>query len=341
MRLVRSAEALSSRWQLYRLLGEKARLRLLALAAEEELGLGEIAELLEESLPNVSRHAAPLRQAGLLAERRHGTRTFVRIAEEALADPVVRDALAAGRALCTAEGSLERIREVVSRRDARTREYFEAEAPAEAASNGLAVELPAYLGALSALIPDRELAIDAGTGDGVLLDVLAPIFRRVIAIDRSPAQLGRAQARVTDRGYANVSLLCAELDAPAVLRATGSGADVVVAARMLHHAARPRVVMESLCALLRPGGRLFVLDYQRHTDEVFRERQADVWNGFDASELEAHGRSVGLSDVRVTPLPSELVRQAPDGHVGWQVLVGTRPLDEAQRRERALSAVGG
>lgn len=336
---MRSAEALSSRWQLYRLLGEKARLRLLALAAEEELALGELAELLAESLPNVSRHAAPLRQAGLLSERRHGTRTFVRIADEALADPVVQDALAAGRELCSAEGSLERIREVVSRRDARTREYFEAEAPTEAPSS-LAAELPAYLGALSALIPDRELAIDAGTGDGVLLDVLAPVFRRVIAIDRSPAQLARAQARIAHRGYGNVSLMCAELDDATVLRAAGAGADVVVAARMLHHAARPRIVMEALCALLRPGGRLFVLDYQRHTDEVFRERQADVWNGFEPAELEAHGRAVGLADVRVTPLPIELVRQAADGHVGWQVLVGTRPLDEAQRRERALNAVG-
>src|SRR5262245_2761976 len=81
-----------ARWQLYRLLSEPARLRVLALAAEEELALGELAELLEESQPNVSRHAGPLRQAGLLAERRQGTRTLVRLAPAAALDPVVSDA---------------------------------------------------------------------------------------------------------------------------------------------------------------------------------------------------------------------------------------------------------
>jgi ArsR family transcriptional regulator len=74
-----TAVGLEGRWQLYRLLGEPFRLRLLALAREEELAMGELAELLDESLPNVSRHAAALRQAGLLSERRHGTRSFMRL----------------------------------------------------------------------------------------------------------------------------------------------------------------------------------------------------------------------------------------------------------------------
>lgn len=297
----------------------------MALGAEEELSLGEIAELLGESQPNISRQAAPLRQAGLLAERRHGTRTYVRIAEEALSDPVILDALAAGRALCSAEGSLERIREIVARRDARTREYFGVER-SDAEPSHLAVELPAYLGALSVLVPDRGLAVDAGTGDGALLDLLSPIFTAVIAIDRSPAQLSLAERRIGSRGYSNVSLLCAELDDEVVRRAVGAGADVVVAARMLHHAPRPRALVESLYALLRPGGRLVIVDYQRHADEAFRERQADVWNGFDPAELEAHGRAAGLRDVRVSSIPMDLVREAADGHVGWQVLVGVRPV---------------
>ncbi len=91
---------LDARWQLYRLLSDPFRLRLLALANVEELALGELAELLAESQPNVSRHAAPLRQAGLLSERRQGTRTLVRLDAAAKADPVVCDALLAGRSMC-------------------------------------------------------------------------------------------------------------------------------------------------------------------------------------------------------------------------------------------------
>ncbi|MDB4947293.1 MAG: Transcriptional regulator, ArsR family / Methyltransferase fusion, partial [Labilithrix sp.] len=89
-----------TRWELYRVLAEPVRLRLLALAAEDELAIGELAGLLGESQPNVSRHLTPLKQAGLVLVRREGTRALVRIAEAAAADPVVADALASGRALC-------------------------------------------------------------------------------------------------------------------------------------------------------------------------------------------------------------------------------------------------
>lgn len=158
-----------ARWQLYRLLSEPARLRVLALAAEEELALSELAELLGESQPNVSRHAGPLRQAGLLAERRQGTRTFVRLAPAAALDPVVSDAVNAGRELCSKDGSLARVPEVVRARDARTREFFERPGP-DATALEFAPELPAYLFALGLLVEHRSLAVDAGTGDGVLLD---------------------------------------------------------------------------------------------------------------------------------------------------------------------------
>jgi ArsR family transcriptional regulator len=314
---------LEARWQLYRLLGEPFRLRLLALAAEEELALGELAELLDESQPNVSRHAGPLRQAGLLAERRHGTRTFVRLSEEVEGDAVILDALSIGRALCTEEGRLQRIPELVRQRDARTREFFARPLP-HTEPAALAAELPAYLQALRELVPARDLAVDAGTGDGVLLDALAPIFKRVIAVDRSDAQLERAAERVLLRGYSNVSLLSAELGDDAIRRAVGPGADVVVASRMLHHAPRPRVALEALTRLLKPGGRLVIVDYQRHADESFRERQADVWNGFEAEELEAHARAAGLADVHTRELPQGLVQAQADPHIGWQALVAVR-----------------
>src|SRR4051794_13005869 len=94
-----TAIAPHTRWELYRVLAEPVRLRLLALAAAEELAIGELAALLGESQPNVSRHLTPLKQGGLVLVRREGTRGLVRIAEAAAADPVVADALASGRAL--------------------------------------------------------------------------------------------------------------------------------------------------------------------------------------------------------------------------------------------------
>src|SRR5688572_7860377 len=295
------ATAPETRWQLYRLLAEPARLRLLALAAEEELSLSELAELLDESQPNVSRHAGPLRQAGLLAERRQGTRTLVRLAQDACADAVVADAVSAGRELCNADGSLLRVAAVVRARDLKTREFF-AEPPLRNESLGIAVEVPAYLSALSLLMERRGLAVDAGTGDGALLDVLAPLFDRVIALDRSEAQLARAAERVRVRGYANVSLFCAELDAEEVQSAAEEGADVVIASRVLHHAPLPREAVRSLAALLRPGGRLLVIDYCRHADEALRDAQADVWMGFEERELIEFATAAGLCAAKVQKL---------------------------------------
>jgi DNA-binding transcriptional ArsR family regulator len=240
-----AAPGFDARWQLYRLLSDPFRLRLLALSNVEELALGELAELLGESQPNVSRHAAPLRQAGLLAERRQGTRTLVRLPPEALADAVVRDAVEAGRELCEQDGSLERVAAIVRGRDEKTREFF-AKAPREGAELAWAPELPAYLSLFGALLPRRELAVDAGTGDGVLLDLLAPVFARVIGVDRSDAQLERAGRRVKQRGYTNVELMQAELGAPELAERVGAGADVVVAARVLHHAPLPRVALGEL-----------------------------------------------------------------------------------------------
>lgn len=319
-----AAPGLDARWQLYRLLSDPFRLRLLALAAVEELALGELAELLGESQPNVSRHAAPLRQAGLLAERKQGTRTLVRLPSEALGDAVVRDAVAAGRALCQEDGSLDRVAAIVRGRDEKTREFF-AKASRDGAEVGLAPELPAYLAALGALLPRAELAVDAGTGDGVLLDLLAPIFRRVIAVDRSTAQLERAARRIKQRGHVNVELVEAELDDAELRARVGEGADVVVAARVLHHAPLPRVALSELSALLRPGGKLLVIDYARHTDEQMAAAQADVWMGFEPAELLLLSAEAGLTDARVFPIPQSYAAFATDGHVGWQLLAATKP----------------
>ncbi|UJR81899.1 metalloregulator ArsR/SmtB family transcription factor [Sandaracinus amylolyticus] len=323
-----------ARWELYRLLGEPFRIRLLVLASEDELSVGELAELLHESQPNVSKHVAALRRAGLLVDRKQGTRVFVRLAEGAPEDAVVADALRAGRALCEQDGSLARVAEIVRKRDAAARDFFArgGQTEGELEPDALPPELPAYLAALAPLIERRQLAVDAGTGDGRLLDVLAPLFDRVVGLDRSSARLARAAQRVSRRGYVNVELVEGEVDDAAVrrrVRALG-GADVVFASRILHHAPKPVKLLEALAALARPakgdheGGAVVVLDYQIHEDERLREQQADLWLGFDERELVSMAHDAGLCRASVRGVPSGVRGRGPDAHVGWQVLVARR-----------------
>ncbi len=319
------------------MLSEPARLRLLALAAQEELSIGELAELLEESQPNVSRHAAALRHAGLLRDRREGTRTLVRIASEASRDPVVIDALASGRVLCEEDGSLARVGSVLRAREAASREFFAR--PAKAKVDALPAEMAAYLAALAPLVTSRMLALDAGTGDGRLLEVLAPIYERVVAIDRSDAQLARARDRAATRGFSNVTFVQGELDSPELRRAIeqaaarparragsarpGGGADAVFASRVLHHAPQPGRVVAQLASFCAPGGALVVLDYAHHDDESMRD-QADVWLGFEAAELRRFARAASLEDVRVTGIPSPFCGDGPDRGLPWQLMVARK-----------------
>ena len=312
-------ETAPQRWELYRLLSEPIRLRLLAVCGEEELSIGELGDVLGESQPNVSRHVAALRQAGLVAMRREGTRALVSLRDDD--DLVVKDAIASGRAMCESDGSLKRLAEVIRARDAIARDYFDAGRGREPAAP--ASELGAYLAALAPLVDHKKLAVDAGTGDGALLEVLSPIFDRVVAIDRSEAQLAMARARCKHRGLANVDLVKGELDAPEVRKLVHGKADVVFAVRVLHHAPKPGAVLAKLAELLRDGGTLVVLDYARHDDERMREH-ADLWLGFSEAELKKLARAAGLHDARISAISPRLTGTGPDAHLPWQLMVANR-----------------
>lgn len=304
-----------ARWDLYRILSEPIRLRLLSLVAEERLTIGELADLLGESQPNVSRHAGSLKQSGLVLVTRQGTRSLVELSPTAQKDAVVLDALESGRALCEADGSLRRIVEVVLARDAASREYFARSREDVAAALSVPSELPSYLSALACLLPRRALAVDVGTGDGSLLDMVAPVFSRVIALDRSPAQLELAKLRVQARGYRNVELRGGDLEA---LGDVFGKVDVAFAVRLLHHAPKPEDLLVRMRPLLSPGGALLLLDYAAHDDETMRE-QADLWLGFQADELTKMAKVAGFSDISVVSIPSP--SKGSDAHLPWIALI--------------------
>ncbi len=109
-----------------------------------------------------------------------------------------------------------------------------------------------------------------------MLDVLAPLFARVIAVDRSPARLARCASRVAARGFNHVSLFPGSYDDAALVERVDAagGADLVFASRTLHHASRPAQAVQSFARLLKKGGHLVVLDYLPHDDDRMREEQS-------------------------------------------------------------------
>ena len=322
---LRHANAGSERWELYKLLSEPTRLELLALTSVEELSIGELTELLRESQPNVSKHVSALRRVGLLRERKQGTRVFVGLAETAERDPLIADAITTGMSLATETGSMARVADVLRARDLPTREFF-GRLREEAAGFSIPAELPAYLSALAPLITHRKLAIDAGTGDGKLLEILAPLFERVIGIEREAAQLELAKERLAHRKYSNVTLVeGAYDDAQIVQRVRKLGAaDVVFASRVLHHAAQPEKSIKALSELLSPHGTLICIDYAAHDDERLRSEEADVWLGFSAEDLARYAKRAGFAEAHVNSIPLARNGAGPDRHLQWHVLVAKR-----------------
>jgi ArsR family transcriptional regulator len=292
------------RADLFRLLGDEDRLRLLALCAEEELTVGELASLLGESQPQITKKSQPLREVGLLSARRDGTRTLLRSHMEP--DVILDAAIAEGRVLCSKDGSLAKVASIVAAREELSRRFFDAEAPVEPEQLPRAdAELLGWLPVIAPLLPGRALAIDVGTGEGTLLPLLSPIYERVIAVDRSPARLARCGARIAALGLPNVRLREGDVEdsglAEEILQR--GGADLVVMARVLHHAAQPQNQIAAAARLLRGGGHLVVVDYLPHDDEAMRE-QGDVWLGFEPTKLRTWLTASQLVGVTVAPMPS-------------------------------------
>src|SRR5690606_25872883 len=265
----------AGRADLFRLLGDEDRLRLLALCAEEELTVGELAQLLGESQPQVTKKSQPLREIGLLNARRDGTRTLLKsearfdgVWGDGEPDPIIAAALEEGRRLCARDGSLAKIARVVAQREELSRRLFETPSGELEPAPSADASLLAWTPLLAPLLPGHALAIDIGTGEGALLPLLSPLYERVIAIDRSPARLARCSARIAQWGLPNVRLREGSVDDPLLAEEVHQrgGADLVVMARMLVHASRPQDAIASATRLLRAGGHLAIVDYLPHDD---------------------------------------------------------------------------
>ena len=316
-----------TRVDLYRVLGDSGRLQILALCAAEELSIGELGEVLRESQPQVSRKVASLREVDLLEARRDGTRTWLKVVEGCEREAVVADALVEGRRLCLKDGSLARLPGLLAAREETGRAFFDGLKTVASVPSGVPDSMHlAHLAALAPLLPGRALAIDVGSGEGALLEVLAPLYERVIAVERSRAQLARCAARIAERGFHHVSLFPGSYDDVALVERVeaAGGADLVFASRALHHASRPAQAIQSFARLLRKGGQLVVLDYLSHDDERMRD-QGDVWLGFSSMDLAAHFSAAGLEMVGDVEIPIAYHRDGPDSGLDWHAFVVRKP----------------
>jgi ArsR family transcriptional regulator len=281
---------------LFRLLSDSTRLRLLRILKTDRFNVTELTGILGVAQSNASRHLGLLKDAGLVSEEREAGYVYYRVAEEArsnghgplwsLLDTHFKSAVA-DRAVRADDA---RAQEVLRLR----KENFDTHGDPRQLVPGRS--WAAWARALGHLLPPLDVA-DIGCGDGYLTLEAARWARTVIGIDRSADVLDRATALARRRRISNVTWKRGDIGK---LPLPDQSVDVALLSQSLHHASSPAEALAEATRILRPRGRVLILDLREHDEAWVRNRFGDRHLGFSASELERLLRAAGLSNVRVS-----------------------------------------
>ncbi len=283
-------------------LADETRARVLLLLEVSELTVGEICQIVQMPQSTVSRHLGILTQEGWLTVRPEGTSRHYRLSP-ALEAPARQLWEAVREELSETEAAAEdriRARSVLEARAERSRAFFSSEA---GHWDQLRRELfgdRADLKLLPGLLHGTEVIGDLGCGTGHLSRLLAPFARQIIAIDRSPEMLDVARSRL--QGCGNVEVREGDLNALPI--ETGR-LNLAIVSLVLHYVVDPDRVLSEVHRALRPGGRILILDMQRHDRAGLREEMGHVWLGFVPEELRVLLEEVGFGSVGFAPLPPD------------------------------------
>jgi ubiquinone/menaquinone biosynthesis C-methylase UbiE len=160
--------------------------------------------------------------------------------------------------------------------------------------------------ALLGLLEESWKVADLGCGTGAVSQALAPFVEQVIAVDESNAMLTAARKRL--HGVDNVDIRNGRLEA---LPLADGEVDVALLFLVLHYATEPARVIAEAVRVLKPGGRLLVLDMMPHDRQDLRQTMGHLWQGFDADTLGGWMRAAGLESFRYSALPADTDAKGP------------------------------
>ena len=318
--------ALSVLVQQLRAAGEVTRARILALLAHGELSVGELAQVLNQSQPRLSRHLKFLTGAGLIERLPEGAWVFYRLPVEGRARMLV-DTLNAAIDPEDADIRRDRTRraEVKAERAGAADEYF-----ARVADQWDKLRALHYSEAdiekavmTAAGAGPFDLVIDFGTGTGRMLSLFAAKARRVEGIDLSHQMLTVARSKL--QGAANASVRHGDATASPY---PDHCASLVIIHQVLHFLDDPARALNEAARVLKPGGRLVVVEFAPHSLEHLRTDHAHRHLGVSEADLARWGEKAGLA------VKSSKMFRAPDDK-GVSVMVWAADSVKSVKRSAA------
>jgi ubiquinone/menaquinone biosynthesis C-methylase UbiE/DNA-binding transcriptional ArsR family regulator len=297
-------------------LADATRCRMLAVVEDHELTVSELCTVLQLPQSTVSRQLKVLADAGWLAARREGTSRYYTLA---LQDDsrgqlwrITRDQLADRP---SAAQDIRRLERVLKLRTATSQRFFATTAGQWDLVRDELFGRDFLSAALLSLLDDTWVVGDLGCGTGVATAALAPYVGRVIGIDASEEMLASAKSRSS--AHRNIEWRVGALEALPLKDAT---LDAAVMMLVLHHVPSPVAALTEARRVLKPGGRLLIVDMTTHHHEEYRQQMGHVWLGFGDDQVRKFLTQAGFDKSNVTHLPEDPGAKGP----GLFVAVGKK-----------------
>jgi ubiquinone/menaquinone biosynthesis C-methylase UbiE len=282
-------------------LADATRARMLRLLEQTEMTVAELCAVLQLPQSTVSRHLKLLADETWVTVRPEGTRRLYRLGSESLDGParrlwtLLREHTAQGR---SAAHDDQRLAAILARRQSRSQAFFNSAAGHWDRLREETFGARFDLEALAGLLDDGWVLGDLGCGTGQISETVAQFVDRVIAVDRSRAMLKAARRRLAR--FDRVEVRQGELER---LPIDDRALDAAVSCLVLHHVGEPLAALREAARVLRPGGRLLIVDMLRHDRLEYQLQMGHVWLGFEPAQMTDWLAAAGFEQIRIRPLP--------------------------------------
>ena len=290
-------------------LADATRSRILLLLDRHELTVGELCGVMQLPQSTVSRHLKALADAGWVSSRAEGTSNLYTLIRDELDPParrlwqLVREQVGPTPA---AAQDQRRLQTTLAERRTKSQEFFLSSAGQWDRVRDEMFGDRFHLAAFAAFADRSWIVGDLGCGTGQVSGALAPFVARVIGIDGSAAMLQAARKRLN--GFENVELRRGEIEGLPIDNDTLDAATLML---VLHHVPEPERALAEVARVLKPGGRLLVVDMLAHDRESYRQQMGHVWLGFAEEHTGRMLKDSGFGGVTIVALPPDTKARGP------------------------------